>query len=194
MSDPSIETRIPQAAAPCFAPFLESGRLYLRAVTPADVTDDYYHWMNDPEITQYLESRFYPQTKEGIEAFVMSMQGSRDNVFLAMVLKEGDRHIGNIKLGPINWLHRLGEIGLMIGDKNAWGKGYATEAIRLISDYAFQRLNLRKVTAGCYGNNEGSSRAFQRAGFQIEGLRPQHFFCNGHYVDFILLGKLNPNV
>ena len=191
MSDPILETRIPQPTAARSALFLEGERLYLRGVTPEDVTDAYVRWMNDPEVTRYLESRFFPHSKEGIRSFVESLQGDRDNAFFAIVLKEGDRHIGNIKLGPINWLHRLGEIGLMIGEKDTWGKGYAAEAIRLISDYAFRHLNLHKVTAGCYGSNQGSARAFERAGFKVEGLRPQHFFCEGEYVDFILLGKVN---
>lgn len=191
MSDSTLETRIPQLTSARSALFLEGERLYLRGVTSEDVTDAYLRWMNDPEVTRYLESRFFPQTKEGIRSFVESLQGDRDNAFFAIVLKEGDRHIGNIKLGPINWLHRLGEIGLMIGEKDTWGKGYAAEAIRLITDYAFRHLNLHKVTAGCYGSNQGSARAFERAGFTVEGLRPQHFFCEGEYVDFILLGKIN---
>ena len=191
MSDISLEGRVPQVSSPSFAPFLESERLYLRALTLEDVTDDYCRWMNDPEVTRNLESRFFPQSKESIRAFVQSIQGDRNNAFFAIVLKAGDRHIGNIKLGPINWLHGLGEIGLMIGEKETWGKGYATEAIRLVTGYAFQRLNLHKVTAGCYATNKGSARAFERAGFDVEGIRPNHLFCDGKYVDCILLGKIN---
>lgn len=173
-----------------FYPFLEGKRLYLREVRLADVNENYYRWMNDREVTRYLESRFYPNSMEKLAEYVASKLGDRNNVFLAIVLKEGDRHIGNIKLGPIDWIHRVGDVGLIIGEKDCWGKGYASEAISLMGEYAFGRLNLRKVTAGCYASNQGSVKAFQKAGFVIEGLRLQHYYCDGKYDDAVLLGIL----
>jgi len=168
--------------------FIEGDHIYLREVRPSDVNEDYYYWMNDPEVTQYLESRFYPNSLEGLRDYVASKLGDRNNVFLAIVLKEGDRHIGNIKLGPINWIHRFADLGIMIGDKSNWRKGYATEAIRSLVGYAFRKLNLHKVTAGCYANNQGSLRAFEKAGFEMEGVRKEQFSWNGQYVDSVLLG------
>lgn len=173
--------------------FLESERIYLREVRPSDVNDAYYRWMNDPEITCYLESRFYPSSIESLADYVSSKLEDRDNVFLAIVLKEGDRHIGNIKLGPIDWNHRLADVGILIGEKEHWGKGYATEAIRLIVDYGFGKLNLHKLTAGCYDVNQASIKIFQKAGFSIEGTRKQHYYCDGTYVDAVLLGFVRPD-
>src|SRR5262249_39270580 len=117
--------------------------------------------------------------------------GDRDNVFLAIILKEGDRHIGNIKLGPIQWIHRFADIGLLIGEKDCWGRGYATEAIRLVTDYAFCELNLHKLAAGCYDLNQGSIKAFQKVGFIVEGVRKQRFYYRKSYIDEILLGLVN---
>jgi ribosomal-protein-alanine N-acetyltransferase len=173
-----------------FYPFLESERIYLREVRLTDVDDTYYRWMNDQEVTRYLESRFYPNSLEMLKEYVAGKMGDRENVFLAIVLKENDRHIGNIKLGPINWIHRFGELGILIGEKDSWGRGYAAEAISLVVKYAFEELNLNKVTAGCYGLNQGSLKAFQKAGFVIEGVRKRHFHCGGKYVDAVLLGIL----
>ncbi len=173
--------------------FLEGERIYLREVRPSDVNEHYYRWMNDPEVTRFLESRFAPNSVEKLREYVVGKLGDRDNIFLAIILKEKDRHIGNIKLGPIQWIHRQADIGLLIGEKECWGKGYASEAIRLISDYAFYVLNLHKVTAGCYGSNEGSARAFQKAGFAVEGIRKEQFYSNGSYVDEILLRLIRPD-
>ncbi len=170
--------------------FLEGEWIYLREVRLADVNENYYRWMNDPDITRCLESRFCPNSLEGLREYVSSKQGDRDNLFLAIVLKEGDRHIGNIKLGPINWIHRFADVGILIGEKDCWGKGYATEAIRLVVDHAFRALNLHKLTAGCYDVNQGSANAFQNAGFVVEGIRKAHFCCGGKYVDGILLGRV----
>ncbi|MCG3110432.1 MAG: GNAT family N-acetyltransferase [Candidatus Manganitrophus sp. SB1] len=173
--------------------FLEGKRIYLREVRPSDVNERYYHWMNDPETTRFLESRFAPNAIENLRDYVAGKLGDRDNTFLAIVLKKKDRHIGNIKLGPIQWIHRIADIGLLIGEKECWGKGYATEAIQLVSDYAFNVLNLHKVTAGCYGSNGGSAQAFLKAGFVVEGVRKDQFYSNGSYVEDILLGLIRPD-
>jgi len=172
--------------------FLEGTRIYLRDVRLSDVNGTYHRWMNDPEVTRYLESRFYPNSIESLQKYVSQKMGDRDNVFLGIFLKDGDRHIGNIKLGPINWIHRYGDIGIIIGEKDCWGKGYATEAIQVMTDYAFKTLNLNRLTAGCYANNVGSAKAFLKTGWQQEAVRPRFFFSDGCYVDLIMLGILRP--
>jgi len=173
-----------------FNPILKGERIYLREVRTSDVTERYYRWMNDPEVGQYLETRFFPHSHEKIESYIREMGADPNNVFLAIVLKNGDLHIGNIKIGPINWFHRFADISLIIGDKTYWGKGYGTEAIGLVVFYAFNTLNLHKITAGIYANNVGSIKAFKKAGFIEEGLRKKHRFCEGEYVDEVLLGNI----
>jgi len=171
--------------------FLESARIRLREVRPSDADDRYYQWMNDPEVTSFLESRFYPVSVESLQQYVTDRQKDRDSVFLAIVDKSQDLHIGNVKLGPVEWIHRRAEIGILVGEKDLWGKGYATETIQLVVDYAFHVLGLHKVTAGCYANNLGSQRAFEKAGFKVEGNRRSHLLWNGQYVDLVLLGIIN---
>ena len=171
--------------------YIDGKKVFLREVRQSDVKQYYYQWMNDPEINQYLETRFVPQSLDNIVRFVESKDGDQNEIFLAICWKENEQHIGNIKLGPINWVHRFGEISLFVGDKNYWGKNIATEAIQLMTDYAFNTLNLHRVSAGCYSNNKGSAKAFQKAGFCIEGSCKEHFFSQGRYVDKILLGKVN---
>jgi RimJ/RimL family protein N-acetyltransferase len=146
--------------------------------------------MNDPAITQYLESRFYPNSLETLKEYVISKNGDKENVFFAILLKEGNRHIGNVKVGPIDTIHRFADVGIIIGEKECWGKGYGTEAIRLIADYAFNVINLNKLNAGCYDLNKGSIKAFKKAGFSEEGRRRKQYFCNGKYVDDIAMGLL----
>ena len=156
--------------------FIDGKRIYLRDVRLSDVNESYYRWMNDPEVIKFTESRFYPVSKEALEEYVKEKQKSKDNIFLAIIYKENQKHIGNIKLGSINWIHRLADIGIIIGEKDYWGKECAAEAIRLISNYAFSALNLHKLTAGCYKGNAASGKAFEKAGFTKEGLRKAHLF------------------
>ncbi len=174
--------------------YLTGERIYLREVRLSDVNDSYYRWMNDRAVTQFLESRFYPHSMDGIRKYVEEKSNSRDGVFFAMVLREGDRHIGNIKIEPINWIHRFCELGLMLGERDCWGKGYGSEAISLVTHYAFCILNLHKVNAGCYIGNSGSIKAFEKSGFVREGLLKDHFFCDGKYQDYVIMGKVADSI
>ena len=170
--------------------FLEGERVLLRPVVASDVTEEYCTWLNDSEVNQFLETRFVPQSLEEIRRYVDQKSGKTDEIFFAICLKDNGRHIGNVKIGPINWLHGAADISLFIGVKEFWGRGYAAEVIRMVTEYSFDRLNLHKVTAGCYDNNQGSAKAFLKAGFAIEGKLRKHLFFNGGYVDKVCLGCL----
>ena len=166
---------------------LKGERLYLRPVTLDDVNAAYERWMNDPEVVRYLEVRG-PQSRQAIADYVRKMAGKSDEPFFAMCLAAGDRHIGNIKLGPINSYHKSADISLVIGEKDCWGKGYATEAIALVAKHAFHTLKLEKLRAGCYAPNEGSAKAFEKCGFKREGLLRGQVVCDGARTDLITLG------
>ena len=180
------------SAEAVYKPFMEGERLALRPLLPDDVGEEYSRWMNDPEVTEFLESRFWPASPEQLRAYVAQMTKNPQVVFFAVIEKETGKHVGNVKLGPIDWIHRFGDMGILIGDKSKWGKGYATETILLMTRYAFEKLNLHKVTASCYGNNLGSIRAFQKAGYEEEGRRKSQCFSQGRYVDLVCLGMIHP--
>jgi RimJ/RimL family protein N-acetyltransferase len=118
----------------------------------------------------------------------VSKDGNANEILLAICDKKYDLHIGNIKLGPINWYHRRAEISLLVGNKAYWGKGIATQAIRLISQFAFQSLNLNKLMAGAYKNNLGSIKAFEKCGYKVEGEVEDYALVNNQGVALIKLG------
>jgi len=171
--------------------FLSGDGIYFREVRIEDIDDSYYKWMNDAEVIKYTGSRFYPNSKAMLGKFVDTINANRDNVFFAIIKKENNKHIGNIKLGPINWINRFGDIGIIIGEKDEWGKGFASEAIKLMVKYAFNTLNLHKLTAGYFEGNKPSSKIFLKNGFQVEGVRKNHVYVNGSYMDSYLLGCIN---
>ena len=158
-------------------------------LTPDAVSDAYIGWLNDPEINRYLESRFVMQDRASVEGFVAGVLASERDVLFGIRDLRLDRHVGNIKLGPIDRRHGLGEIGLMIGDRTAWGRGVGSRASDIVSNIAAHELGLRKVTAGCYASNGGSKRAFEKVGFVVEAVRPAHFLFDGMPEDLVLLGR-----
>lgn len=169
-------------------PMADAGSLFL--LTPEHVTDQYVAWLNAPEINQYLESRFATHTVESTRAFVASVLASPNNLFLGIKSRELGRHVGNIKLGPIDSHHETGDIGILIGDKAAWGRGIATAAIEAVCGITATHLKLRKLTAGCYASNVGSRKAFEKSGFRIEGTRPAQFLLDGKAEDLVLMGRV----
>jgi RimJ/RimL family protein N-acetyltransferase len=168
---------------------VEGPRLYLRPLRVEDVGAEYLGWMHDPEVVRYLESRFTTPSLEDLRAYVERKRAAPDALLLAIVMREGDRHVGNVKLEPIDRHHGLGEIGILLGDKSVWGRGVASEAIALLCDHAFQALKLRKLTAGSYADNRASIRAFEKAGFRIEARRRDHYRLDGRLVDAVLLSR-----
>ena len=171
-------------------PFLQSEQVYLRKIETTDVEGNYIGWLNDHEITQGLETGFFPTDVEEAREYVKQKVDNDDILFLAIVNKTTDEHLGNIKLGPINWIHRRAEIGILIGEKEYWGRGIATECIRTLAEHAFDTLNLHKLIAGCYEENVGSAKAFKKVGFSEEGRRVEHAHCEGEYTDLIELGLI----
>jgi RimJ/RimL family protein N-acetyltransferase len=146
-----------------------SNRLIFRILTKEDVSQRYVGWLNDPEVNQFLETRFLEQSLETCVQFVTQMQSDSSSFLFGIFNKETNMHIGNIKLGFINSRHSIGQLSLFIGEKSEWGKGFATESIQTITQWGFNELDLERVEAGCYDNNMGSLRAFLKAGYAVEG-------------------------
>lgn len=174
---------------------IHSEHIVLRTLQPGDATPVYLSWLSDPAINAYLETRFSPpQLVSDLASFIVEVNTSFDILMLGIFLQGNGRHIGNIKLGPIEWNHQVGDMGFLIGDKEHWGKGYASKAIALLADYAFTHLGLAKLTAGFYAQNEGSRHALLKAGFVEEGRRISQWLVAGCRQDGVLMGRVNPSV
>lgn len=166
-----------------------SGFVELFLLKPEDVDDSYVSWLNDPIVNCYLESRFTEHTLEGTRAFVQKCLVDPQTLFLGIkyYFPSEVKHVGNIKLAICEY-HKTAEVGIMIGEKNAWGKGVASQAILRIIEISKLELKLRRLTAGCYASNIGSQRAFEKAGFHPECQRKGHVLMNGEPEDIVLMG------
>lgn len=163
--------------------------IYLRSLLESDVNDSYYSWMNDKIINAYMETRFTHHSIDDIKKFVVNADC---NSFIFVICDRAtDKHIGNIKLGPINSYHKKADVSFFIGDMEFWGRGLAKEAISLVVHYGFNELGLHKICAGVYDRNIGSLRALEKVGFVIEGIKKAECFCDSSWVDVYILGLIN---
>lgn len=160
-------------------PFIIGKRLYLRPVSNEDVNERYLCWLNDPSVLELRSRKVFPADIADIEAF-RNKQKTSGFIHLAIVLREDDRHIGNITLGPINWYHRHGEVSILIGEKDAWGKGYGREAVFLISKHAFENANLHRVWSASV--NPAFIRIVKYLGWEKEGEYREALWCKDKYL------------
>jgi RimJ/RimL family protein N-acetyltransferase len=169
---------------------LSGERLYLR---PLEVTDLELCqvWINDPEIRPYL-SRAFPADRAGQRAWIEKQDRGdiRSGLALAIVLREGNRHIGNMGLHRINWIHRSAETGTLIGERDCWSQGYGSEAKLLLVEYAFNTLGLNRLSSRVLATNPRSLACQLKCGYVEEGRIRQAMFKDGQWVDEILLGLL----
>ena len=159
--------------------------IYLQQITKDDATEQYVNWLNDPMVNRYLETRFMVQTLASVSAFIDNINVNPNEHLFTIRLSATGQHIGNIKLGAVNGHHGYGDISLFIGEKSCWGKGYASQAIKLISQYGLEQLGLRKLCAGAYEPNIGSTNAFLKAGFIHDGVLKAHYLLDGSTCDRI---------
>lgn len=153
---------------------IKSEDVVLRTLELSDCKQYYLDWLNDKNINQYLETRWSEQTLESIRVFVKSIRESTHSYLFAILYE--NRHVGNIKIGPIHPIYKFADISYFIGDRSVWNKGIATKAIRLIVKFGFEELNLNRIEAGAFEQNIGSQKALLKNGFIREAIYRKKFF------------------
>jgi RimJ/RimL family protein N-acetyltransferase len=170
------------------SPYLIGESVYLRPLEEDDATVC-HAWLNAPEIRRGLASRVRPHTAASARAYIRELHPARDQVF-AIVTRGDDIHVGNCGLHEIDAVNRVAGLGLLIGHKDHWGRGFGTEAVTLVCLHAFETLNLRKVWLSCHATNDRALRLYRRVGFEVEGRLREHAYVEGRYVDQLLMGVL----
>jgi len=144
---------------------LETERLILKPLNRYFLSQDYINWMNDVKVNRHLESG-EDYNLEKLTAYLKEVEDN-PKYFWAINLKEIDQHLGNIKIDPIDLNHLWGEYGIMIGDRNVWGKGIAKEASKTVIDFCFNTLNLSQINLGVKKNNTRAISLYEKLGFKI---------------------------
>lgn len=174
-----------------FHAFLVGEKTYLRALEREDLEGNYFQWLNDYEVTKGLSSGTFPNSKAAMEDYFNRMQTSGNNILFAIIEKETDRHIGNLGIVDVDWVKRIvGSIGILIGEKDCWGKGYGTEVLKLAVEYCFKRLNMHKIVQAAAISSVASIKFLEKLGFVLEGTLRKEAFIDGEYQDGVRYGLL----
>tara|TARA_B100000989_G_scaffold294003_1_gene272273 strand:- start:590 stop:1111 length:522 start_codon:yes stop_codon:yes gene_type:complete len=166
-------------------------KIILIELKPGMVSKNYISWMNTKEIMKFTEQRFSNHTERKVKKFVSLKKNSKDEFLFGifLILEKNKIHIGNIKLGPINFIHKTAEISYFIGDKNYHNKGIGSLAIRDILIIAKKRFGLKKITAGVYSNNISSTKVLLKNKFKLEGTLKKQYQYKKTRVNGLIYGK-----
>jgi RimJ/RimL family protein N-acetyltransferase len=169
---------------------VEGELVRLRAYEPSDIAA-VMKWVNDPEVTQHLEAFVAPVSRLAEERWLEAAAlGADPNHRIFAIETLGGEYLGGIDLRNIAWRDRKAEQGIAIGNKSHWGKGYGTDATRVMLRFAFDVLNLKRIWMRVHEDNPRAIACYGKCGFKREGLLRQDHFARGEYRDVIIMGLL----
>lgn len=166
---------------------LEGDNIYLSPKNIEDV-NIYTKWLNDFQTTDYIGRSAQLYSLETEREYLENH--SNDEATFAIIRKSDDEIIGTIGLEQINHVHRKGTLGIFIGDKESRGKGFGSEAIKLILDYGFNYLNLNNIKLDVLDVNSRAIACYKKCGFKEIGIRREANYTNGKYHDIISMDIL----
>ena len=166
-------------------PYLRGEHVTLR---PADDSDPprFVPWFADMEVTKYLGRPSAVALYQEVDFFKRVGESKTDVYWMIEFAGEA---VGATGIHAIDWRNAFGTTGIVIGAKDKWGKGIASEAMRLRTRYAFRELNLRKLMTEVFAENAASKRALEKVGYRTVGIHRAHFFTRGRHHD-VWLGEL----
>jgi RimJ/RimL family protein N-acetyltransferase len=165
----------------------------LVAGDPQTIAETFSRWQRDSEYWRLLASEAaFPYSVQAIKKWVekdFAQDPPPFSMFLIRTL-EDDRLIGEIGLDSVRNGHGDAFVGIGIGERDYWGKGYGTDAMRVILRYAFTELNLERVSLDVFEYNPRAVRSYEKAGFKHEGRARGVLHRAGRRWDLIFMGIL----
>ncbi len=129
------------------------------------VSQDYLNWMNNSETTKFIQKAKKNTSINDLYTFANQMINSKVDYFFAIILKQNFQHIGNVRLGPIDFNSMISNFGIMIGNKDFRGCGVGTEVLELIKDFSFKHLKLKQLIFPAVEEYAAAMRLYEKAGF-----------------------------
>jgi diamine N-acetyltransferase len=155
-----------------------------------DLIPLYWRWINDFGTTRTLSIQNRPMTLEEETAWFERTVSANGDFAFTIYERSSTRPIGNCDLCKVDFRNRKGEVGMMIGEPEARGKGYGTEAMQLLLDFAFTALGLNSVMLLYYEFNHAARRCYEKAGFREAGRRRQSLWSGGRFWDEVFMDVL----
>jgi RimJ/RimL family protein N-acetyltransferase len=191
--DPAEPAGDPMAAAPerdPWRPVVLAGRLVVLRRHRNDSLAAFQRWYSDPEIARLTRYQEAPLTPDEIQRHFYARVLSSDMLAMAIHVLETDRLIGSCAFSQLDGDNGAAVYHITIGERDAWGHGYGTEATSLMLDHAFGQLGLHRVALAVFEFNTRAIRAYEKCGFRVEGRAREAILRAGRYWDEIHMSIL----
>lgn len=163
---------------------LDTENYYLRALDCMDATEKYLDWLRDPEVNKYLEARLQSHSIETIKEYIASHDND-SSYLLGVFYKPDGTHVGNYS-ARCNLYHKTATLGLMIGDRQHWGRRIVLETRAEVLNFLFNEVSMQKIHGACYSNNFSAVYNYKSQGFQNEGILKSHVLSEGKRRDLLM--------
>lgn len=148
-------------------------------------------YINDPEIKHLMHNDVpYLLTLQDEMKWFEGRSAKKDTYSFAIETLEDGKYIGGCGINTLDWKNSVACVGIFIGDKDYWGKGYGSDAMTTLIKFIFNQMNINKINLYVYDFNKRAIKSYEKCGFQIEGVLRQEVFKNGQYHDDIVMGIL----
>jgi diamine N-acetyltransferase len=168
--------------------FLIGKKVYLRPVELSDL-ELFCRCGNNPEV-RYSFFIAFPTNRVRQEEFIRGLYKEKDLILFTIVAKDENIPVGHAGLYRIDLVSRVATYGIIISDSKFWGKGYGSEVTKLMVDYGFRTLGLNRIQLHVWAENVAGKKAYEKAGFKLEGTLRQAMFHEGKYCDFYVMSIL----
>lgn len=169
------------------SPIIETDNYSIRPFKDTDA-ELWQVWDVDPEVQAHMpEPANEPQDISEQLEYIKECEAEEDGYYWSIDTKDGTT-IGTVALTDINDYHKLAELGVVIGDKNFWGKGVASEVVAAVVQYAFTNLGIVRISAEAEVGNIGVQKVLERAGFEQDGVFKSARVKNGQRIDVLHFG------
>ncbi len=172
-----------------FPGVMEGERVVLKRHAPENL-EAFRRWYSDPEVVRLTRYQDGPMGAGEVERFFMSRVLGPDSLTFAIHIRETDRLIGTCAFSQLDGDNGSALFHITIGEKDAWGKGYGTEATELMVRHAFERLGLHRVALSVFSFNERAIRSYRKVGFLVEGRSRDAIYRDGRYWDELQMSIL----
>ena len=173
---------------------IENKRVLLEPFSHNFISKDYLAWMNDKETTQFIQKTKKNMSLDDLYSFANKMINSDEDYFFAILLKKNFQHIGNVRLGPIDFNSMKSGFGILIGDKNFHRLGIGTEVMELIKDFSFNYLQLNQLCFPSVKSYLAAKNLYSKAGFRCVGELEKTFDKNGKSWKLVEWTMKNPSL
>ena len=165
-------------------------KIFLKELNEKDVSKEYVRWLNSTSVNLYTEQRYFKHTIKSVRKYVLDKKKSKLEFLYGIFLETNKIHVGNIKIGPINKIHKTTFISYFIGNSKFRSKGIMSEAFNQIFNLAKKKFKIKKIQAGIYDNNISSKKLLEKNKFKLEGVFSSQLIYKKKRIKKLIYGKI----